>query len=205
MDKVNFKKDLAELYNPKNTEWELVEVPAMIFLMADGKGDPNTSKDYSDALEALYNIAYAIKLMSRKTLGRDYVVPPLEGLWSADDPAVFSEADKGQYQWTMIIMQPDWITQTMFSAAMAAAKTKQHLRALSKVRFERYNEGTSLQLLHVGSYDDEAPKLKHLHNEYLPAHNLTFNGRHHEIYLSDPRKTAAAKLKTILRQPIRQL
>jgi hypothetical protein len=205
MNKVNFKKDLAELYNPKNTEWELVEVPAMIFLMADGKGDPNTSKDYSDALEALYNIAYAIKLMSRKTLGRDYVVPPLEGLWSSDDPAVFSEADKGKYQWTMMIMQPDWITQTMFSAAMAAAKTKQHLRALSKVRFERYNEGTSLQLLHVGSYDDEAPKLKHLHNEYLPAHNLTFNGRHHEIYLSDPRKTAAAKLKTILRQPIKQL
>ena len=103
-----------------------------------------------------------------------------------------------------MIMQPDWTTQTMFSAAIAA-KTKQHLRAFSKVGFERYNEGTSLQLLHVGSYDDEAPKLKHLDNEYLPAHNLTFIGRHHEIYLSDPRKTAAAKLQTILRQPIKQL
>jgi hypothetical protein len=183
----------------------LVEVPAMTFLIADGKGDPHTSRDYSDALEGFYSIAYALKLMSRTTLGRDYVVPPLEGLWSADDPAIFGEADKGKYQWTLMIKQPDWTTQTMFLRAMASAKTKPHLRALSKVRFERYNEGTSLQLLHVGSYDDEAPKLKHLHNEYLPEHNLTFNGRHYEIYLSDPRKTATAKLKTILRQPIKQV
>jgi hypothetical protein len=94
MDKVNFKKELPQLYSPKNTDWELVEVPAMNFLMIDGKGDPNTAKDYLDAVEALYSASYAIKIMSRRTLGRDYVVPPLEGLWSADDPAAFKTPTK---------------------------------------------------------------------------------------------------------------
>ena len=90
MDKVNFKKELAQLYNPKNTDWQLIRVPTMNFLLVDGKENPNTAHDYSDAVEALYSAAYAIKLLSRRTLGRDYVVPPLEGLWSADDPAVFT-------------------------------------------------------------------------------------------------------------------
>jgi hypothetical protein len=204
MDKTNFKKDLAGLYNPKNTDWQLVKVPAMSFLMIDGKGNPNTAKEYSDAVEALYSVAYAIKLASRKTLGRDYVVPPLEGLWSADDPATFTNADKDKYQWTMMIMQPDWITQTMVSRAIDAVKVKKQPPALSKVRFDHYNEGAAVQLLHVGSYDEEAPKLKRLHEEYMPEHDLTFNGRHHEIYLSDPRKTTPSKLKTILRQPVKQ-
>jgi hypothetical protein len=127
MDKVNFKKELPQLYNPKNTDWELVEVPVMNFLMIDGKGDPNTAKDYRDAVEALYGTSYAMKLMSRRTLGRDYVVPPLEGLWSADDPAAFANADKGKYQWTMMIMQPDWITQALFSRAIDAIPAKKQL------------------------------------------------------------------------------
>jgi len=138
-------------------------------------------------------------------LGRDYVVPPLEGSWSADDPAVFTIGDKDKYHWTMMIMQPDWITRARFARAIESKKTKGDLPALSKVRFEPYAEGRALQLLHVGSYDDEAPKLKQLHDEYMPEHDLTFNGRHHEIYLSDPRRTPPAQLKTILRQPVRQL
>jgi hypothetical protein len=205
MDKVNFKKELAHLYNPKNTEWQLVRVPTMNFLMVDGKGDPNTAQDYNDAVEALYGAAYSIKLLSRRTLGRDYVVPPLEGLWWADDSAAFTDRDKDKYQWTMMIMQPDWITRARFSRAIESKKTKGNLPALSKVRFEPYAEGRALQLLHIGSYDDEAPKLKQLHNEYLPEHDLTFNGHHHEIYLSDPRKTPPAQLKTILRQPVKGL
>jgi hypothetical protein len=204
MDKVNFKKELPQLYSPKNTDWELVEVPVMNFLMIDGSGDPNTAKAYRDAVEALYGTAYATKLISRRTLGRDYVVPPLEGLWSADDPATFANADKAKYQWTLMIMQPDWITQGIVSRAIDGIPAKKQLLALSKVRFEPYNEGLSLQLLHVGSYDAEAPKLKYLHDEYMQAHNLTFNGRRHEIYLNDPRKTSASNLKTILRQPISQ-
>jgi hypothetical protein len=205
MEKFDFKKELAELYNPKNRDWELIEVPAMNFLMVDGKGDPNTAKDYSDAVEALYSVAYAIKFISKKELEKDYGVAPLEGLWSSSDPSIFDNAQKDQYQWTMMIMQPAWITKAVAAEAVAATTAKKQLPALSKLRFERYDEGRSLQLLHVGSYDDEAPKLKYLNTEYMPEQNLTFNGRHHEIYLSDPRKTATAKLKTILRQPVRQL
>jgi hypothetical protein len=205
VEKVDFKKELAHLYGPKNKDWELIDVPTMNFLMVDGQGDPNTAKDYGDAVGALYGVAFAIKFVSRRGLGREYVVPPLEGLWSASDPAVFENAQKAAYQWTMMIMQPEWITESMVSEAVAAAAAKKELPALSEVRFERYDEGRSLQLLHVGSYDDEAPKLKYLHAEFMPLHKLTFNGRHHEIYLSDPRKTASSKLKTILRQPVKQL
>jgi hypothetical protein len=205
MDKHDFKKEWAPLYAPKNTDWELIEVPAMNFLMVDGKGDPNTATDYSDAVAALHGVAYTVKFMSKKGLGKDYGVAPLEGLWTASDPAVFENAQKKEYQWTMMIMQPGWITETMVSEAVAATAGKKELPALSKVRFERYKEGRSLQLLHVGSYGDEAPKLKYLHAEFMPQHQLTFNGLHHEIYLNDPRKIAPSKLKTILRQPVRQL
>ena len=100
VEKLDFKKELAQLYAPKNKDWELIEVPIMNFLMVDGEGDPNTARDYSDAVEALYGLAYAIKFLSRKSLGRDYVVAPLEGLWTASDPTVFENAQKDQYQWT---------------------------------------------------------------------------------------------------------
>ena len=205
MDKLDFKKDLAPLYAPNNTDWELIEVPAMNFLMVDGKGDPNTATDYSDAVAALYGVAYAVKFMSKKRLVKDYGVAPLEGLWTASDPAVFENAQKSKWEWTMMIMHPEWITEAMVSEAVAATADKKELRALSKVRFERYNEGRSLQLLHVGSYDGEAPKLKYLHAQFMPQHKLTFNGLHHEIYLNDPRKTAPSRLRTIVRQPVKQL
>jgi hypothetical protein len=205
MDKLDFKKDLAPLYAPKNTDWELIEVPAMNFLMVDGKGDPNSATDYSDAVAALYGVAYAVKFMSKKGLGKDYGVAPLEGLWTASDPAVFENAQKSKWEWTMMIMHPEWITEAMVSEAVAATADKKELPALSKVRFERYNEGRSLQLLHVRSYDDEAPKLKYLHAQFMPQLKLTFNGLHHEIYLNDPRKTAPSKLRTIVRQPVKQL
>lgn len=196
---------MAHLYGPKGKDWELIDVPAMNFLMVDGRGDPNTAKDYSDAVAALYGVSYAMKFMSKQRPGKDYGVAPLEGLWWAEDPAAFENARKSEYQWTMMIMQPEWLTETMVSEAVAAIAAKKTLPALSKVRFERYDEGRSLQLLHVGSYDDEAPKLNYLHAEFMPLHKLTFNGRHHEIYLSDPRKTESSKLKTILRQPVKQL
>jgi hypothetical protein len=205
VEKVDFKKELADLYGPKNKDWELIDVPAMNFLMVDGKGDPNIAQEYSDAVAALYGVAYPIKFMSKKVLDKDYAVQPLEGLWWASDPAAFENGRKAEYRWTMMIMQPEWITEAMVSEAVAATADKKELSALSRVRFERYHEGRSLQLLHMGSYDDEAPKLKYLHYEYMPQHNLTFNGHHHEIYLSDPRKTAPARLKTILRQPVREL
>lgn len=202
MDKVDLKRTLSNLYNPKNKEWELIEVPAMNFLMIDGEGDPNIAESYKIAVETLYTVAYTVKFMSKREHGKDYVVLPLEGLWYADDMTAFVRRDKSAYRWTMMVMQPEWITTDMVHAAMKAAAKKKKLPALPKMRFESYAEGKSVQLLHIGSYDDEAPKLAHLHNQFMPQHSLKFNGLHHEIYISDPRKTTPEKLKTILRQPV---
>lgn len=203
MDKIDFKKTLGNLYNPKNKDWELVDIPAMNFLMCDGGGDPNTAPAYKEAVEALYSVSYPLKFTSKREMGKDYTVPPLEGLWYADDMSVFVKKNKEAYKWTMMIMQPSWLTAEMVTAAIKTAGSKKNLPALAKLRFEKYTEGKCLQLLHIGSYDDEAPKLAYLHDDYMPAHNLKFNGHHHEIYLGDPRKSAPEKLKTILRQPVK--
>lgn len=203
MDKIDFKKELKTLYAPKNKEWEFVDVPAMNFIMIDGEGNPNTSSSYAEAVEALFTVAYTVKFISKRELGRDYGVAPLEGLWYADDMKVFEQKNKDAYKWTMMIMQPEWITRELIDRAVDSAREKKNPPALPKLRFEKYNEGKSLQLLHVGSYDDEAPKLYQLHHEYMPANGLDFNGQHHEIYIGDPRKSAPEKLKTILRQPVK--
>ena len=202
MDKLDLKKTLPHLYNPKNKTWEEVEVPAMHFLMVDGEGNPNTAASYKEAIEALFSMAYTLKFMSKRELGKDYAVMPLEGLWYADDMTVFTRRNKDAYKWTMMIAQPEWITGAMVKSAVLTAGKKKDLAALPKLRFETYAEGRCLQLLHIGSYDDEAPKLAQLHDELMPARSLKFNGNHHEIYLSDPRRTTPEKLKTILRQPV---
>lgn len=203
MDKVDFKKSLKNLYSPKNKDWDFIDVPKMNFLMCDGEGNPNTAESYRQAVEALYATSYTVKFISKRELEKDYVVNPLEGLWYADDMSVFVMKNKDAYKWTMMIMQPEWISPEIINRAIESVKNKKDHPALSKIRFEPYDEGKCLQLLHIGSYDDEAPKLAYLHDEYMPEHSLTFNGHHHEIYISDPRKTPAAKLKTILRQPIK--
>jgi hypothetical protein len=204
MDKVDFKKVLKELYNPPKKDFIVVDVPTMQFLMVDGHGDPNTAQSYQDALGALYAVAYKIKFLSKKG-GRDYVVPPLEGLWWADEMANFSILrDKDTWDWTMMIMQPDWVTGEMVEKAIAAVQQK-GLPALSLLRLETYHEGLSAQKLHIGSYDDEGPELLRLHQSWMPDNGYVENGKHHEIYLSDPRRTAPDKLKTVLRQPIRMM
>jgi len=202
MTKLDVKKALPRLYAPRNRDWEPVDVPQMWFLMVDGAGDPNRAPRYREAVEALYALSYRIKFLSRAELGRDYVVTPLEGLWYADDPTVFVRRDKDAFAWTMLMMQPDWVTEAMVAEAMSAVRAKADRPALADVRFEAYAEGRSVQLLHVGSYDDEGPVLARLHEEYLPAHGLTFNGHHHEIYLGDPRRSAPERLRTVLRQPV---
>jgi hypothetical protein len=205
VEKIDFKKELKELYAPSSKDFSVVNIPKMSFLMIDGEGNPNTAKGYSDAVEALYSVSYVLKFASKKQLSKDYGVAPLEGLWSAQDPSAFGRRAKDEWRWTMMIMQPEWITADMVSAALETAKAKKNLPALLKLRFESYDEGESVQILHIGSYDEEAPTLKRLHQEYMPEHGLTFNGQHHEIYLGDPRKTAPAKLKTILRQPVKAM
>lgn len=181
-----------------------MDVPDLNFLKIDGHGDPNQAAEYADALEALYAVSYRIKFLS-KAGGRDYVVPPLEGLWWAEDMDSFTSArDKSQWDWTMMIMIPDWITSAVIEQALSDVSQKKPLPALVKLRWEVYQEGLSVQILHLGSYDEEGPVLKKLHEVWMPENGYRFNGHHHEIYLSDPRRVEPGKLKTVLRQPIRE-
>lgn len=204
MSKVDFKKELKQLYRPSAKAFQVVEVPPLNFLMIDGHGDPNVAQSYQEALEALYAVAYGAKFMSKKELDRDYVVPPLEGLWWADDMSVFADApDKSAWQWTMMIMTPEWVDAELVERAQAQAGRKKVLPALHKMRFDSYDEGLSVQIMHIGPFDEEGPTLARLHNEWLPANGYVENGKHHEIYLSDPRRVDPQKMKTVLRQPVR--
>lgn len=202
-EKYDVKRAYRELYAPSAREFTLVDVPPMRYLAVDGHGDPNTAAEYAEAVEALFSVAYAAKFRSRKELGRDFVVAPLEGLWRADDPAAFVARDKSAWDWTLLIAQPDWIDEALVAEAVAAARAKGDRPALALVRLRELHEGPSAQILHIGSYDDETPTLARLHDEWMPQHGLTFAGDHHEIYLSDARRTAPEKLRTILRQPVR--
>lgn len=204
MQKLDFRKTMKALWQPPVGRFTIVDVPKMQFAMVDGKGDPNVSEDYKAAVQWLYGVSYALKFASRRELGRDYTVAPLEGLWWADDMADFVRGDKSRWQWTMMIMQPDWIARPMFDAAVARAREKLGPPP-PDLRLEDYDEGLSVQVMHVGPYSAEGPTLARLHGEFLPANGLKETGRHHEIYIGDPRRTAPEKLKTVLRQPVRRL
>ncbi|NDU72306.1 hypothetical protein GWI34_06665 [Actinomadura sp. DSM 109109] len=202
MTRYDVKRELKRCYAPRNTDWELVDVPPQRFIAVDGHGDPNTSPAYARAIEALYAVAYTIKFSS-KAAGRDFVVGPLEGLWWADDPRVFITREKDAWHWRMLISRPDWITDDLVEEAKWAALAKKNRPAIVEVHAEALEEGTCAQLLHFGPYDDEAPALARLHDEYLAANDLRMSGHHHEIYLGDHRRTEPAKFKTVLRQPVR--
>jgi hypothetical protein len=203
MEKYDIKATYKALYAPSAQDFSVIDVPELCYLAIDGHGDPNTSPEYADALEALYPVAYALKLESKKAFGHDFVVGPLEGLWRADDMTAFTRRDKSSWDWTMMLSQPDWISAEMVATAIDAVRMKKRMPSVDRLRFLTLVEGRSVQILHRGSYDEERPTLDRLHHEYMPAHGLTFAGDHHEIYLSDPRRTAPEKLKTVLRQPVR--
>lgn len=205
MDKIDFRTSLKALYAPKTGQFTEIIVPPMHYLMIDGIGDPAVSKDYQSAVEALYSVAYPLKFMSKKEPGKDYAVPPLEGLWWADDMHDFVNSRRDRWRWTMMIMLPDWISAGMIEKAKSDASAKKGNPAIAAIRSEMLDEGLCLQIMHVGSYAEEAPVLKVLHEEFMPAKGFTYNGKHHEIYLGDPRKTAPEKLKTVLRQPVRKI
>ncbi|WP_432105642.1 GyrI-like domain-containing protein [Streptomyces sp. bgisy091] len=204
MPPYDVKRDLKRCYAPTNSEWALVDVPAQRFIAVDGRGDPNTDASYTRAVEALYSVAYTLKFTGRRALDRDFVVGPLEGLWWADTPEAFTTRAKHTWHWRMLISRPDWITEELVEDARRAALEKKSLPTIGDVRSVSLNEGTSAQCLHIGPYDDEGPALAELHGEYLAAHDLRITGLHHEIYLSDPRRTDPARLRTILRQPVRR-
>ncbi|MGY1814923.1 GyrI-like domain-containing protein [Blastococcus sp. SYSU D00820] len=195
-DKVDFRRTL-DAYRAKRGEFRVLDVPDTRHLMLDGQGDPNTAPAFAEAVESLYPVAYAVKFASRDDLGRDYVVPPLEGLWWAEDMSTFTTArDKSRWSWTLLLMVPAWIPGEMVETAIARkapARTP---------RLETLAEGRCVQTLHVGSFDDETAVLRHLHEDVVPGQGLRLAGTHHEIYLSDFRRTAPEKQRTILRQPV---
>ena len=203
MTAVDFKKSL-DSYQARRGQFRILEVPRMHYLMLDGHGDPNTSPAFAEAITALYPIAYKLKFASKKELGRDYVVPPLEGLWWSPDMSAFTSArDKSRWNWTLMIMVPEWIDGEMVETARATAARKADASAaIANVRFETLDEGLCVQTLHIGSFDDEADTLAELHDEFIPTNGLVMSGTHHEIYFSDFRKVEPSKLRTILRQPV---
>ncbi|MCU1509806.1 MAG: hypothetical protein JWQ12_2071 [Glaciihabitans sp.] len=200
--KADFKKQI-ETYSARRGTFSIVTVPSLQYLMIDGHGDPNTAKAYQDALTSLYPLAYKLKFFSKGELDRDYSVMPLEALWWSDDMDSFTTArDKSRWEWTLMNMLPEWITREHLDAAREMVAQKGGAPALDAVRLEQFDEGLSVQTLHVGSYDDETPVLDAMHNEFIPANRLQLTGKHHEIYLSDARRTSPDKLRTILRQPV---
>ncbi len=203
MEKTDLRKALKQFYEPATRDFSVVDVPGMLFAMIDGEGDPNVSPVYANAVQWLYGVSYTLKFAS-KANGRDYGVLPLEGLWWADDMNDFVAGNKAKWKWTAMIAQPDWINADMFSAAVDKTKGKLGDPPAS-LRLERFAEGLSVQIMHVGTYAAEGPTIARLHKEYLPAHGLAENGHHHEIYLSDPRRVAPEKLKTVIRQPVRRV
>jgi hypothetical protein len=203
--KVDFKKELKDLYSPKPGYFTLVNVPAMQYLMVDGAGDPNKAIEYQEAVESLFSVSYTLKFHSKTGLNRDYVVPPLEGLWWSENYEDFRTRLKDKWSWTMMIMVPDWLGQPEVDEAIRAVRAKKPNMKLASVRLETLAEGLSAQIMHIGSYDEEAPTLKQLHDVWLPENGLKERLKHHEIYIGDPRKAEPSKLKTVLRQPVSRL
>lgn len=199
--KVDVKTERA--YRARRGEFTVLDVPDRRLLMIDGHGDPNMSPDYADVLGTLYPVAYALKFASKRELGQDYVVPPLEGLWWAEDMTWFTTArDKSRWHWTMMLMVPDWIPPQMVSDVVARVAEKKSPSRIGDLRCEVLSEGTCVQTLHVGPFDDEGPVLERMHQEFIPAQRLALTGKHHEIYLGDPRRVAPERMRTILRQPV---
>jgi hypothetical protein len=203
MKKLDLKREWKELYGAKVGAIAAVDVPPLNYLMVDGEGDPNTSQAFQEAVEALYSLSYTLKFSLKKSpRAIDYGVMPLEGLWWADDPRAFHEADKSAWKWTAMIAQPEFIAAMEVDAALKEVRKKKNPAAIDRVRFETLGEGASAQVLHVGPFSAEGPTIQRMHNFIIEA-GKQLHGKHHEIYLNDPRRTAPEKLKTILRQPMR--
>ncbi len=200
MQKIDLKKELKEFYQPPTKEVVAVDVPEMNFLMVDGRGNPNTSQEYAEAVEVLFQVSYTLKFMVKKgSMAIDYGVMPLEGLWWAEDMSAFTTGDKSNWLWTMMIMQPDFVTSEMVEKAIRDVTKKKNPAAISKLRFEAYAEGKAAQIMHIGPFSEEGPTVEKVH-QFIDARGER-RGKHHEIYLTDIRKADPAKWKTVIRQP----
>jgi hypothetical protein len=202
MEKIDYKKKLKHLYKASSRKIEIVEVSVMSFLMIDGEGDPNTSQSFSDAIEALYPLAYTLKFMVKKSdMEIDYGVLPLEALWWADDMSAFTTGKKDSWRWTVMIMQPEFITGEMVQQAINEVERKKNPVSLPLVRFESFKEGRAAQTMHIGPFSEEGPTIEKVHL-FIEANDSRRSGKHHEIYLSDMRRAAPGNWKTIIRQPM---
>ncbi len=202
MEKIDFKKEMKHLYQPSAKEVVQVDVPSANYLMIDGEGDPNTSQAYADAIEVLFTVSYAVKFMIKKgALAIDYGVMPLEGLWWADDMSCFATTDKSNWKWTMMIAQPSFVTTEIIELAIAEVTKKKNPKAITKLRLELFSEGKCAQIMHIGSFSEEGPTVEKVH-QFIDSRSQRI-GKHHEIYLSDIRKTIPSRWKTIIRQPMK--
>lgn len=200
---IGSRKQLEELYLPPADEFVLVDVPRMKYFMVDGEGSPHDGP-HAERLQWLFAAVHPIKRAAKERMGRNFIEPPLEGLWWADDMADFVAGNKEELKWRMMIPAPGWASQRLFSRAVAEAA--QRLGAAPEsLRLAGLREGRCVQIMHVGPPEQEVAKLVRLHREFLPSHGLVPNGLHHEIYLTDPRRTAPGRMKTVLRQPVRRL
>jgi hypothetical protein len=201
VETIDFKRELKHLYQASAKEVALVEVPPMNYLMVDGQGDPNTAQSYKDAIEALFSVSYTLKFMLKKSpAALDYGVMPLEGLWWADDMKDFGTGDKSNWKWTAMVMQPPFITPALVDSAISEVQKKKSPVALNKLRLESFAEGRCAQILHIGPFAQEGPAIEKVH-QFIAAHGQ-LRGKHHEIYLSDIRRAAPEKWKTLIRQPM---
>jgi hypothetical protein len=195
---IDRKKELRAWYSP-GPEHELVVLPELGYLMIDGEGDPNTAPAYTAAVQALYVTSYAIRTRVADGTGRSYVVMPLEGLWWVPDMTRFTTSAKSEWRWTMMILQPPETTTEIARAAIADAIERK--RVAPGVRFEQLTEGRCAQVMHRGPYAEEGPTIERLH-AFIAGEGLSLGGHHREIYLSDPRKVAPERMRTIIRQPV---
>ncbi len=200
MDTLDLKKTYKTLFSAPAKAPTLVDVPPLSYLMVDGQGNPNTAPAYAAAVQTLYSVAYTLRFALKKAGVLDYSVPPLEGLWWANDMGAFRAADRDAWQWTMMILTPSQVTLDWFDRAVAEARAK-GAPAIDRLRLDTYAEGLSAHIMHIGPYAAEAPTIERLH-AFIAAEGYALAGKHHEIYLGDPRRTAAEKLKTIIRQPV---
>jgi hypothetical protein len=204
MEKLDYRKDLKELYSPSAKRVSLVDVPRMNFVAVEGRGDPNTSGDFRAAMQALYTISYATKFMLRKEgAGPEFSVAPAEALWWTGDAERFDPNDKRAWRWKLMIMQPRHISIEIFDRARSQASEKKEAPALQKAEFIVFHEGLSAQVMHIGPYAEESAAIERLY-AFIEENGYSFNGRHHEIYLGDPGKTRPERLKTVIRQPVRR-
>jgi hypothetical protein len=214
MKTLDLKKELKYLYAPSAKKVEVVEVPRMQFAMIDGAIEkdqgPGTSPGFQEATQALYGIAYTLKFMlkKRKTHAVDYPVMALEGLWWVED-GVFDISVKDNWYYTLMIMQPDVITREVFDAGLAEVRRKRGENpALARLRLESFDEGWCVQVMHIGPYAEEPATVERMkvfaaENGYRDS--IGRGGKHHEIYLGDPRKADPAKLRTVLRHPVEKI